>query len=354
MKKRKTANTSSEKKTSTPKPVKKQKLPSPYIICIGTSAGGLNALAQLFSQMPATINATICVVLHLSRSALGGIFIERIKRDAKLPCKLAENKEKIKTGLIYIAPPDAHLLVKKGQIILGQGPAENRFRPSIDVLFRSTAAAYRERAIGVILTGLLNDGTNGMWAIRQCGGKCIVQDPNEAEYPDMILSVLDRMEVDDVANLQNMGKILQALTIQTPGRKVNAPDIIIAESNLSEKMATSMQEVGQLGDHTVFSCPDCGGGLWRIKNEHMEHFRCHIGHSFTKSDLNIKQGESIEQTLWVAVRMMEERKLLLSRMTRENKDKGLEKLAFEFSERSEQLEYHITKLKELLFSVSKE
>jgi two-component system, chemotaxis family, protein-glutamate methylesterase/glutaminase len=347
-------NTPSRNIKTRAKPVKSKAASSPYIICIGASAGGLNALAQLFSQMPATINATVFVVLHLSRSALGEILIDRIKRHTSLPCKLAENNENIQTGHIYVAPPDAHLLVKKGKIILGHGPAENRFRPSIDVLFRSAATAYGERAIGVILTGLLNDGTNGMWAIHECGGKCIVQDPNEAEYPDMILSVLERMEVNDVANLKKMGGMLQSLTQQAPGEKITAPDIIVAESNLSEKMATGIQQVGQLGDHTVFSCPDCGGGLWKIKNGHMDHFRCHIGHSYTTGDLIVKQAETIEQTLWVAVRMMEERKLLLSRMARDNKGKGLEKMAADFSDRSEQLEYHIKNLKELLFSVNKE
>jgi two-component system, chemotaxis family, protein-glutamate methylesterase/glutaminase len=109
-----------------------------------------------------------------------------------------------------------------------------------------------------------------------------------------------------------------------------------------------------LGDHTIYSCPDCGGGLWKIKNGSTEHFRCHIGHSFTAADLAIKQSETIEHTLWMAVRMMEERKLLLSRLANENKSKGLEKIATDFSERSDQLDHHITNLKELLFSVNKD
>jgi two-component system, chemotaxis family, protein-glutamate methylesterase/glutaminase len=198
-------NAPSKKIITRAKPETSQPAHPPYVICVGASAGGLNAIAQLFSQIPATINASVFVVLHLSRSALGNVFIDRIKRETDLPCKLAENNENIQTGYIYLAPPDAHLLVKKGKIILGHGPDENRFRPSIDVLFRSASTAYGERTIGVILTGLLNDGTNGMWAIHECGGKCIVQDPNEAEYPDMVLSVIDRMEVNYVANLEKIG-----------------------------------------------------------------------------------------------------------------------------------------------------
>jgi two-component system chemotaxis response regulator CheB len=151
-----------------------------------------------------------------------------------------------------------------------------------------------------------------------------------------------------------MGDILHSITQQPPGEKKATPNIIIAESNLSEKMATGIEQVGKLGDKTVFACPDCGGGLWKIKDGHMEHFRCHIGHSFSGADLIIKQAETIEQTLWVAVRMMEERKLLLSRLANENRAKGLEKLATDFSQRSDDLERHVENLKELLFSVNKD
>lgn len=340
--------------TSTTRSVKRQSSYSPYIICIGASAGGLHAVIQLLSQIPASINAAVFVVLHLSKSAVGNILVERIKRDIKLPCKLAENKEGIKAGCIYVAPPDSHLLVKNDRIILGHGPAENRFRPSIDVLFRSAAVAYGELAIGVILTGLLNDGTTGMWAIQQSGGHCIVQDPNEAEFPDMILSVLDRMEVDHVANLNKIPDILVSVTQVARKQKNTAPAEVIAESNLSEKMATSLQEISQVGQQTVYSCPDCGGGLWKIKNDRAEHLRCHIGHTYSTDDLVIKQSETIEQTLWVAVRMMEERKLLLSRLANDNKSKGLEKIAADFSERSDQLEHHITNMKEFLFTISKD
>jgi len=96
---------------------------------------------------------------------------------------MAEHEELINRGKVYLAPPDRNLLVKDGHILLGQGPPENRWRPSIDMLFRSAAVAYKSHGIGIILSGLMQDGTDGMMAIRECGGTCVVQDPRKPSTP---------------------------------------------------------------------------------------------------------------------------------------------------------------------------
>ena len=253
-----------------------------------------------------------------------------------------------------MGPPAAHLLLKKDSIIIGHGPAENRFRPSIDVFFRSAAASHSEKVIGIILTGFLNDGTTGMMAIKQSGGHCIVQDPNEAEYPDMPLAVLENMEVDDCVSLKNMGKAIAEIVNNSEVKGIVAPDKIIAESKLSERSATTIEGISRLGEKTIYACPDCGGGLWRIENGKIKHYRCHIGHSYSEDDLLVKQSEKTENTLWVAVRMMEERKLFLRKIAKENDDKGLQRLGSEYSRRAEDLEQHIEKLKELLFAINKD
>src|SRR5215218_10032043 len=157
------------------------------IIVIGTSAGGINALPELFPRLPKDINAAFFIVIHVSKTGLGEFLLHRLQGYTDLTVKLARDNEEIDVGCIYVAPADYHLIVKQDVIVLGQGPAENRWRPSIDVLFRSAAAAYGARTIGVILTGLLNDGTSGMIAVKKCGGICMVQDPNEADFPDMPL-----------------------------------------------------------------------------------------------------------------------------------------------------------------------
>ena len=327
---------------------------SPFrVICIGASAGGLNAVGELLSQLPVTLNAAVFVVLHLSRAAIGELLVERIKKNAKLPCSLAENNEIMQPGHIYIALPDAHLLIKNDRMLLGKGPAENRFRPSIDVLFRSAATYYRERTIGVILTGYLNDGTAGMWAIKQNGGHCVVQDPNEAEYPDMPMSVLETMDVDHCVSLNKMGNIILNIVRENKPKKVVPSAMVKAESKLSERIATSLEEVSDVGEKTVYSCPDCGGGLWKIVNGNLQHYRCHIGHSYSEKDLNMQQAETIEHTLWVAIRMMEERKILLVKMGKQHGEKGLQKLGSSFREQAKELDNHIAKMKELLFAINR-
>jgi two-component system, chemotaxis family, protein-glutamate methylesterase/glutaminase len=301
----------------------------PFIITIGASAGGLNAISEIVSQLPREINAAVFVVLHLSKAALGDILLSRIQKNSSLPCKIAEHRESIRKGQIYIAAPDTHLLVKEDHVIIGQGPPENRFRPSID-------------------------GTIGMHSIKRSGGYCIVQDPNEAEYPDMPLSVLESIEVDQVVPLKKMRDAILERINTTQIQEVQPPEDVVAESRLSEKAATAIDEVSKLGQETKFTCPDCGGRLWHIQNGKLTHYRCHIGHVYSEEDLLLRQAETAEQTLWAAVRMMEERKLLIEKMAKSHRSKGLERLRAHYIKQGTDLEYHIANLKELLFTVSKQ
>ncbi len=299
-----------------------------FIITVGASAGGINAVNELVSQLSPEINAAVFIVLHLSAAAPGELMVSKIQKHTRLRCKLAENNEVIEAGVIYAAVPNAHLLIKEDKVIIGHGPTENRFRPSIDVLFRSAAASYRERVIGIILTGFLNDGTAGMWAIKQSGGYCIVQDPNEAQYPDMPLSVLDNMEVDKCVPLKDIADVILLRTLEAGQlKRITPPANVIAESKLSEKAATGLENVSSIGEKSVYACPDCGGGLWKVENGNLKHYRCHIGHSYSEEDLVVKQAETIENTIWVAVRMMEERKTLLGRIAKDYKEKGLRSLS---------------------------
>jgi two-component system chemotaxis response regulator CheB len=227
---------------------------SPFIIVIGASAGGLNAIMELVSHLPDKLNAAAFVALHLSREATGQALVAKIQKKTTLPCHLAEHQKPIETGHIYVCPPDVHLLVKENEMILGRGPAENRFRPSIDVLFRSAAVSHKEKVIGIILSGLLNDGTIGMNAIKKCGGYCIVQDPNEAEYPDMPLAVLENIEVDHCTSLKNMTVAISDIINNAEAKQISVPENMIEESKLSERSATTIEGVSELGERTLYSC----------------------------------------------------------------------------------------------------
>ncbi len=322
-----------------------------FIIVVGTSAGGMNALIELVSQLTENIDAAFFIVMHLSRTSISDFLVHRLQPHTSLKCAVAKEDTAIEKGHIYVAAPNQHLLVKKNKIILGRGPEENRWRPSIDVLFRSAAAAYSSRVIGVVLTGSLDDGTTGMLAIKRSGGTCIVQDPNEAEYPDMPLSVLNNMEVDYCIPLHQMGETIFEITKLNP-EEIAAPQDVIIESEIAERVVVDYENVKQLGVKSIYACPDCGGGLWDInkQNGKPDRYRCHIGHSYSEKDLVVKQGEILESTLWTALRIMEERRTLLKKMEDDNNKKGLSKMGASYQEKGADIQFHVDKMKEILFA----
>lgn len=329
-----------------------------FIVVVGTSAGGMAALSEFVGQLKTDMDAAVFIVMHLSRTSISDFLLHRLQPLTQLHCEIATEGAAIQKGHIYISLPNLHLLVKKGSILLGRGPEENRWRPSIDVLFRSAAAAYSTRTIGVILTGLLDDGTTGMLAIKRSGGTCIVQDINEAEYPDMPLSVLNNMEVDYCISLEQMGEVISGI-VQTNPEETPAPDDIIIESQVAERVVVDYDNVKQLGEKSIFACPDCGGGLWNINKGgpgqgKMDRYRCHIGHSYSERDLAFKQGEMFEATLWTALRILEERRNLLMKMQDDYVKKGFSVMGQTYKEKADDMQIHVDKLKEVLFLSQKD
>jgi two-component system chemotaxis response regulator CheB len=205
-----------------------------------------------------------------------------------------------------------------------------------------------------VLTGLLDDGTTGMLAIQRSGGNCIVQDPNEAEYPDMPLSVLNNMEVNYCIPLAEMGDVISTITATSP-EEIPAPQDVIIESEIAERVVVDYNTVKQLGVNSIYACPDCGGGLWNINKGgvgegKIDRYRCHIGHSYSEKDLLLKQGEVFETTLWTALRIMEERRNLLMKLTDDHIKKGLQSIAKNYKEKADDIQVHVNKLKEVLFA----
>ena len=167
------------------------------IVVIGASAGGIEALRELVSELPADLPAALFVVVHIQPYAVSRL-PEILSRAGALPATHASNGEPIQPGHIYVAPPDRHLLVRQGRIALSRGPRENHSRPAIDPLFRSAARAYGSRVIGVVLSGALYDGSMGLLVVKTRGGMAIVQDPREAAVDSMPRSALRLVEADAV------------------------------------------------------------------------------------------------------------------------------------------------------------
>lgn len=322
-----------------------------YIIVIGASAGGLQAVTELMAQVTEEMDASIFVVLHTPHFSYADVIAHRLQKNSVFTCKLAEDEETIRPRHLYFAVPDKHLILKKGKILLGRGPVENRWRPSIDVLFRSAAVAYDSRVIGVILTGLLEDGVAGMQIIKECGGTCIIQDPEQAEYPDMPKAVLRYVNVDYCATLEQIAIILQEKASNGVDASHPIPAQIQKEAEIAERIAIGIENMPSIGGkRSDYSCPECGGALWEIQNGDVTRFRCYTGHMYSGDELLESKRKELEETFWVALRILEERRNLLYRMGEEERSKGWVKSSGNKEKRAEELEIHIKRLKEVLFS----
>jgi two-component system, chemotaxis family, protein-glutamate methylesterase/glutaminase len=191
-----------------------------------------------------------------------------------------------------------------------------------------------------------------MLAIKNCGGISIIQNPDEAEYPDMPLSVLDNVEVDHCISLQNMGDVIAAILKSNPSEK-EIPEEILIESQIAERVLVDYGSIERIAEQSIYACPDCGGTLWEInlkKNNKINRYRCHIGHSYTEKDLVVKQGEIFESTMWVALRILEERRNLFLKMEKDHLKKGLSVIAKPFRSKADAIQVHVDKMKEILFA----
>ena len=320
------------------------------LITIGASAGGIKALSRVVQGLSANTNAAIMIVIHVSRFSNSKNIAEILQRHTELKCMVAENSLEIKKGCIYIAPQDYHLMVNGSIMEINQGPQENRYRPSIDVLFRSAAVHYRNQVIGIILTGMMDDGTSGMFAVKSCGGICIVQEPSDAEFADIPQSVLNKIKVDYVATLDDIPLIVEDVLSKPLPLKIDVPAELIVESEITERLMSNIDDLKKIADRSDFVCPDCGGGLWAIKNDPSHRYRCHTGHVYNEKVLQELQDNKIEESIWVSIRMLEEKQNILRlasgrNETRDNTNPGL---SSSYAKRIEETGKHIERLKSLL------
>lgn len=216
---------------------------------------------------------------------------------------------------IYVAPNDHHLLIEGNHVLVKKGPKENRFRPSIDALFRSAAYNYGSRVIGIVLSGLLNDGTSGLWTVKRHGGIAIIQDPEDAVQPQMPENALEYVEPDYIVAARDMGALISGIVnITAPERfkfseeelKRLKMEVVIAEGGDAFGMG-----IMSMGEFTPFTCPDCHGALVRLEEGNLIRFRCHTGHAYTASSLLSEVTESVERMLIQSMRGMEEMTMLL-------------------------------------------
>jgi two-component system chemotaxis response regulator CheB len=308
---------------------------------IGTSAGGIEALRTLAGALPGSFPASIFIVLHTAPNS-PGLLASIMERAGPLPAVCVTKTEIIRPGRIYVPAPDHHLIVQSGIARATRGPKENRFRPAIDPLFRSAAQTYGRRVIGVILTGGLDDGTAGLAVVKKLGGTAIVQDPADALFPSMPLSALKHVTVDYRVPLAEIPSLLIRLTREPAADEgaLAVPEHIKIEVDIAQEDNALKAGVMKLGEPSLYACPECHGVLLQVKGEGegQARFRCHTGHAYSIESLLSEMQEKTEDSLWSAIRALEEHVLLLRHLAEHVS--GEPEAARQLKERADQAQQH--------------
>lgn len=232
------------------------------------------------------------------------------------------------------------------------GPRENMTRPAVDPLFRSAAVVHGPHVIGVILSGTLDDGAAGLLAIKRCGGLAIVQDPQDALYPDMPRNAMEVVDVDAAMALGDLAALLTRLAQEPPGTPAAPPFELLAEVEMSRSESGNIGHLNEIGELVPFTCSECGGPLWQIKDDKMTRFRCRVGHAYTAKTLAAEISDAVERSLWVAVQMMDERTRTLERLADTEREKDRKRSSAAFHDRAAETREHAERLRQLLLSLN--
>jgi two-component system, chemotaxis family, protein-glutamate methylesterase/glutaminase len=303
------------------------------IIVVGASMGGVKALGRLLGRLPADLPASVFVVLHTADHD-PDLLAQVLGNRSSLPVVRAVEGDPFVPRHVYVAPPDRHLIIGHDHVHVRRGPRENGARPAIDPLFRSAAANCTTRVIGVVLTGLLNDGTAGLRAIKRCGGLAVVQDPSDAACDQMPRSAIRHVSVDHVLPLDEIAPALAALALERRPPPGEVPDDIRAEALIAAQELRDMEHTGPLSPIT---CPDCHGTLREIIDGDLVRYRCHTGHAYTLASLGAMQADAWERALYEAYRAQQERSMLLRRMAEGGGAELLQQRAESYEEGAELL-----------------
>lgn len=306
------------------------------VIAIGTSTGGVDVLQKICSALPGDLAAAVFVVLHM-RADGPNLLPEILGRQSSLPVQLAVDGERVERGRIYVAAADRHLLIIDDFIRLGRGPRENLTRPAIDPMFRSVAVSYGPRAIGLVLTGDLNDGAAGLGDIKRCGGVTVVQNPADARAAEMPTSALLASDVDYRAPLSQLPEVLTHLVGEPAGPRPLVPRAIELEVDIALGRPCLSATIMEFADPAPLSCPACSGVLSQVRGSGPLRFRCQVGHGYTAQALDAVQQNGLDEAIRVALRIVEERAVLSERMAAEACGTGRQQIARTFQDRADEM-----------------
>jgi two-component system chemotaxis response regulator CheB len=276
------------------------------VVAIAASAGGVEAIRTVVAALPADFPAAVCVTLHIpstGRSLLAPI----LDRDSPLAAVVAADGMALRAGTIYVAPADHHLLIGRDSVQLGRGPKENGTRPAADPMFRSLAASWGPRGIAVVLSGALDDGSAGAVTVSRSGGAVIVQDPDDALVPGMPSSAIAADTPERILPAADIAGVL----VELVGERLPHPK---GEAEMAEPVQPDPEPSRPDGPPSGFTCPECSGALWELREGELVRYRCRVGHSYSEEAMIDGQGATVEAALWTALEVLEERAELLGRI----------------------------------------
>jgi two-component system, chemotaxis family, protein-glutamate methylesterase/glutaminase len=276
----------------------------PVVLAFGGSAGSVQPLIEIVRGLPADLPAAVLVTIHVGEQTR---LPQILSRSGPLRAAHARDGVVLEPCKIYVAPPGMHLIARDGLALLSPGPRVNRHRPAVDVMFASAAEWVAERSIAVVLSGALDDGAVGAALIDRVGGRVLAQDPTEAEFTGMPISVL---AAAPRARPVSVSQLAQEIRDSVRAAQSLRSDRAAYEASMGAEMdmidsddpAFLREDESRL---TRLTCPECGGGMAEVDLPQISYFRCHVGHQFAPQTLAAAQAEASEKKLWSAVAALE-------------------------------------------------
>ena len=274
--------------------------------------------------------------------------LSALRSAGPLPVAEAVDGAPLEPGRVYLAAPDRHLMLGSNGVLLGHGPRENMARPALDPLFRSAAVAYGPRVIGVVLSGMLNDGASGLNAVKACGGIAIVQDPADARAPSMPEAALSAAAVDHCLPAARIGPQLTVLARQAAGPGLPASAALRLEVDIALGRPTNHERFQAIADASPLTCPHCSGVLSEVCDGVPLRFRCQTGHAVTADVLLSQQRATTGEALRIAMRILQERADLARRMAEDARTHGRSALIRLFERRQGEYQSQVETIRQAI------
>lgn len=352
------------------------------IIVIGASAGGIETLIRLVRGLPADLPATVLVAAPIQGNSTQRL-PALLSGEGALPAVHVWGREPIRHGVIYVAAPDFHLIIKDGEATADHGPREGGFRPAVDALFRTAATTFGERVVGVVLSGVLDGGTAGLRAIKERGGLAVVQNPDEAIVGDMPRNAIENTAVDYVLSVAEIAPLLTYLAGGAPAPAQPPPPGPVpwprrtgehaergergerewetrrlAAPREGERLVAGAPSGEPTGEPSCYRCPECGAVLFETPDSDepsdaspeggILRFQCLAGHGWSGPSLEMYQGQLSEEHLWVALGCLYERARLASRLAAQADARGFIRVAERLRERAARADARARRVREML------